>query len=155
MRLILVTAAALTIAACDRAATPAPAPEADPLANAATDLSDAAADLSNEAAGVASSVEADASLPDYLPMPEGGTVSELNQNGGVVTAAILVPGDSAAIFDRYEQAMKDKGLNPARQDSSPGAGQLFSREQGRDIRVTVTKGPAGGALVGIVDRPAG
>lgn len=155
MRLVLMTATALTLAACDRAATPAPPEGADTIETAADDLSRAGAELSNAGEQVAAEAEAAATLPDYLPMPDGGDVNMLTRTNDIVTATISVPGDPTALIGRYEQAMREAGLNPTRQDTAPGSALLFSTAKGRYIRVTVRKGPTGGALVGIVDRPAG
>lgn len=150
MRIVLLFVTLTMLAACGRAEPAAPVP-AEASANA---VSDAAEALSNEAGRLASAVEEAATLPPYLPMPAGGQINLLTDANGLITANITAPGRSAEALESYETAMRAAGLEPRRRTISAESGMLFADAKGRSIQVTVTRGPAGNSLFGIVDRPA-
>ena len=150
MRLALSFVTVLAIGACGRA-EPA---VSDNLAKVEAGLADTDDPLSNEADRLSDVAETAATLPPYLPMPVGGEVNLLSDDNGVVTANITAAGSSAKALDSYEAAMRSKGLAPRRQTISRESGMLFSDATGRSIQVTVTRGPAGNTLFGIIDRPA-
>ncbi len=147
---ILLFATVITLAACGRAEPAA----TDVSAKAQASAASAGEALSNEADRLSNAADTAVTLPPYLPMPAGGETNLLSNDNGVITANITAPGSSAKALESYEAAMRAAGLEPRRQPISPESGMLFADAKGRSIQVTVTRGPAGNALFGIVDRPA-
>ena len=103
----------------------------------------------------ANASEAMATLPDYIPVIPDGTVMMADERGGVLTAAIQAPGSVADAASFYENSLKNSGMNPAKQTGSNDAVMLYSKEKGRDLTISVGPGPAGDAMVGVTDKPAG
>lgn len=147
---ILLFATVLTLAACGRAEPTA----TDVSAEAQESVAGSGSALVNEADRLSNAAEVATTLPSYLPMPAGGQMNLLSNSNGLITANVTAPGSSARALESYEAALRAAGLEPRRQTISPESGMLFADAKGRSIQVTVTRGPAGNALFGIVDRPA-
>lgn len=96
-----------------------------------------------------------AQLPGYVPLIPGGEVQFAEERGGIFSAAIQAPGTVKEAAAWYETALKDAGMNPAKQTGVGDGVQLTSREKGRDLKITVGPAPNGDATVGVTDRPGG